>query len=210
MIILITTMVIFAYFVSVRPSDSLPNVVPQGEKLIVTTPGAPLVSPDFRIYKNLLLRFSIIFPKNLRIKEYDDGTSASTITFDDPTSGHGFQIFVVPYQHDQITPEQFKRDIPSGVMKEPVDVIIDGVRGTVFYSQDPVIGETREVWFIHRGFLYEITTPKDLDRWVADIMKTWRFLEFDENKRLCHYFSLSKCSGLRMLWQIHKQFHHRL
>jgi hypothetical protein len=37
------------------------------------------------------------------------------------------------------------------------------------------MGDTREVWFIHGGFLYEVTTYKQLDSWLAPIMQTWQF-----------------------------------
>jgi hypothetical protein len=33
----------------------------------------------------------------------------------------------------------------------------------------------REIWFIHGGFLYEVTTYKQLDSWLTPIMQTWQF-----------------------------------
>ena len=38
------------------------------------------------------------------------------------------------------------------------------------------MGDTREVWFIHGGFLYEVVTYKELDDWFAGIMRTWKFI----------------------------------
>ena len=37
-------------------------------------------------------------------------------------------------------------------------------------------GASREVWFVHKGFLYEVTTYKALDSWLASIMLTWKFI----------------------------------
>ena len=34
----------------------------------------------------------------------------------------------------------------------------------------------REVWFIHGGYLYEVTTYKELDTWLGSIMQTWKFI----------------------------------
>lgn len=141
----------------------------------IYSPSVGLVSEEYREYKNLLLHFSLIYPKDLKVKEYDDGTSASTITFEDAANEKSFQIFVVPYQGNQITEEQFKKDVPSGIMKEPVDIIIDGVQGTMFFSTNASLGDTREVWFIRGGFLYEVTTYANLDSWLAQILSTWRF-----------------------------------
>ena len=145
------------------------------DSVLVMIPRTVPVSDTSRLYKNLLFRFSLTYPKDLQVKEYDDGTSASTITFEDATGKIGFQIFIVPYKEDYITTEQFKKDVPSGVMKNPTDVIIGGGRATMFNSQDVAKNETREVWFIKDGFLYEITTPADLDVWLARILSTWHF-----------------------------------
>jgi hypothetical protein len=40
---------------------------------------------------------------------------------------------------------------------------IDGAGSIEFLSNAPRLNDTREVWFIHGGFLYEITTYKELD-----------------------------------------------
>jgi hypothetical protein len=37
------------------------------------------------------------------------------------------------------------------------------------------LAASREIWFIHDGFLYEVTTYKELDSWLATIMQTWQF-----------------------------------
>ena len=128
-------------------------------------------------YKNLLLHFFLFYPDDLQKKEYTGG-SDSTITFNNAETGRGFQIFVVPYSEDRIVPEQFKKDLPSGVIEDPVEILIDGAPAIMFYSKDAVMGDTREVWFIKNGFLYEVTTYRDLDAWLSAIMQSWRFLEF--------------------------------
>ena len=43
-----------------------------------------------------------------------------------------------------------------------------------FYGYNDVMGNTREVWFIRDGFLYE--SYKELEPWLAEIMSTWKFL----------------------------------
>jgi hypothetical protein len=54
-------------------------------------------------------------------------------------------------------------------------VIIDGVPATAFYGSNSVMGDTREIWFIHGRFLYEVTTTNQLDSWLVPIMQTWQF-----------------------------------
>ena len=85
-------------------------------------------------------------------------------------------MYVTPYNKTQIDTEQFKLDEPSGVYLQPTDVIIDGAPATMFFSTNTDMGNTREVWFVKNGFLYEVTSYKELDAWLAGIMRTWKFI----------------------------------
>ena len=120
---------------------------------------------------------SMLYPNDLKFKEYQGG-SDTTVVFENAKTGKGFQIFVKPYEHEQISLDQLKMDLSSGIVKDPVDISVDGVGATMFYSQNSAIGDTREVWFVKNGFLYEVTTYKELDAWLSSIMQTWKFLEF--------------------------------
>ena len=61
-------------------------------------------------------------------------------------------------------------------MLQPTDVIVDGAHATMFFGNNAIMGDTREVWFIRGGFLYEVTTYKELDTWLGGIMRTWKFI----------------------------------
>ena len=92
-----------------------------------------------------------------------------------PTTNVGFEVYVTPYSGTQITEQEFKLDEPSGVENHPTHVTVDGVPATMFYGNNSIMGDTREIWFIHGGFLYEVTTYKELDSWLVPIMQTWQF-----------------------------------
>lgn len=137
---------------------------------------APREAPEgFTEYRSTRYNFSLFHPADLAVQEFDEGGGAQTIAFESE-EGVGFQIFIVPYTQSQITEERFRKDAPSGVMREPVEVLIDGARATLFFSEHALLGETREVWFIKNSFLFEVTTYKALDEWLAEIMATWKFL----------------------------------
>lgn len=111
-------------------------------------------------YQNAYYRFSLNYPSDLSINEYAEDGGGRTITFENASSTKGFQIYILPYNEKQISPERFKLDEPSGIRKQPIDVIIDGIRATAFFGENAVMGETREVWFIirnhylrHHGFV---------------------------------------------------------
>ena len=53
--------------------------------------------------------------------------------------------------------------------------MIDGVSGITFVGFDARVGQTREIWFIHNHFLFEIMTYKELEPWLNQILATWRF-----------------------------------
>ena len=139
-------------------------------------PGARTAPAGFKEFSSQPFHFSLLFPQDLAVQVYQEQSGALTATFSDSTGEKQFQIFAISYNQTQITPERFKLDEPSGVRKEPVDVVIGGVRATSFFGNNAVMGDTREVWFINRGILYEVTTFKELDSWLAGIMQTWQFI----------------------------------
>ena len=144
-----------------KPSASLPPTIPAG----------------YKEYRNEQYHFSVYYPPTSGPpKEYPDRGAALTVSFQGAAGQPGFQIYIAPINGTQITPERFKLDAPSGVMKNPVDTSVDGVVAQSFYGHDAQIGDTREIWFIYKGFLYEITTYKELAPWLATIMQTWKFL----------------------------------
>lgn len=144
---------------------------PEGDPPLFISPAVD----GMRIYRSHLLGFQISYPEHLTVREYGKANT-STIVFEDQKGEKGFQIFVVPYADTVVSEERLKMDIPSGVIKDPAEVVVGGATATAFWSTNMLFGETREVWFIRDGFLYEVTTYKDLDQWLAEIMKTWTFI----------------------------------
>ena len=134
-------------------------------------------------YKNTTRQFSILYPEDLSFKEYDEGGGTYTIVFEEKTDStsspqaadKGFQIFFTPYSEPQVSPERFLLDVPSGVRKDVLNLEVDGVLGTSFSSTNASLGETWEVWFIHEGFLYEVTTLKPLEPLLNEVIQTWKF-----------------------------------
>ena len=155
-------------------SDTADATVPQA--IAESTPQTPRVTEDMFGYSNKDFHFGLLFPQNLIAKEYQEATGALTVTFQDPKTKEGFQVGAVPFAGTTIDTERFRLEEPSGVMKEPKEVTVGGARGTMFYGYNPTMGDTREVWFIHGGFLYAVTTYKELDTWLGSIMQTWKFI----------------------------------
>ncbi len=149
--------------------------VPAGTSTPSTVPLIPLPH-GLTEYKNPYYHFSLDYPSPLAVSEYAEQSGIRTITFQDASTSVGFQLSIIPYHGTHVTAERFKLDEPSGVLKDPTNILIGGVPATMFYSTNPIMGDTREVWFIHDGFLYEVVTYKALDNWLSLIMHTWTFI----------------------------------
>lgn len=152
-----------------RPTQ---NLVSSSTEKLVSKPQA-----GWKQYQSERYGFSIDYPEGLIVKEFDEGGNASTITFQNIKESKGFQIFVVPFSGNEITDERFKKDVPSGVRTNTENITIDGASGAAFYSKDPILSQTREVWFIKNNFLYEVTTIREHEAWLLEIMNTWRFIK---------------------------------
>ncbi len=158
-------------------NSEVTDTPPEVPKAIAeSTPKTEVATTEMRSYKNSTHHFSLLYPKNLSVREYDEGGGSLTVTFTDTATGESFQIYVTPYSQKQITKDQFLTDEPSGVYEKPTDVLVDGTRATMFYSKNAIMGDVREVWFIRGGYLYEVTTYKELDEWLGHIMQTWKFI----------------------------------
>ena len=127
-------------------------------------------------YENAKYHFSLYHAPNEEIRDYDEGGGAMTITLENVKTVRGLQIFIVPYAGSTISEERFKEDVPSGIRNNAENTALDGVRAVTFTSHDAILGDTRELWIIRGGYLYEITTPAGDTDWFASIIGTWRFL----------------------------------
>ena len=127
-------------------------------------------------YRNTQYRFSFFYPDDLTQSSYDEGGGATTVVFQNPGEALGFQIFIVPYTNAQITTQRFQEDEPSGVRDSVSATAIDGVQAVSFYGSSPSLGDTAEIWFIHNGYLFEVTTLKTSASWLSSIMATWQFI----------------------------------
>jgi hypothetical protein len=112
----------------------------------------------------------------LQVQEYKEAGGGLTVTFQDIVADQEFQVYVSPCSDSEITDARFKLDEPSGVKIDPTNVVIDGAQGIEFFSNAPRMNDTREVWFIRGGLLYEVTTYKELDAWLKPIMQSWQFI----------------------------------
>jgi len=127
-------------------------------------------------YRNTKYGFSFYHLPDGKITEYDEGSGAETVVLENLQKVRGMQVFIVPYDRPLITQERFNEDEPSGVRINVQDASLDGVRAVTFNSTDIALGETREIWVIRNGYLYEITTFSGVGEWFTPIIQSWRWI----------------------------------
>jgi hypothetical protein len=52
----------------------------------------------------------------------------------------------------------------------------NGAQALAFHGFNANIGQTYEVWFIKGDFLYEVSTYRELESGLNEILSTWRFI----------------------------------
>ncbi len=126
-------------------------------------------------YTNDVFHFMLKHPTGSKVTEYDEGDGAKSYAFENEDLSLGFQIFVTPYSEKEITKARFLEDQPSGSLATPVSVTVDGASGMMFYGKNDDIGDTKEVWFVKNGLLYEVYTYKSLEPLLLGVLQTWKF-----------------------------------
>jgi hypothetical protein len=98
------------------------------------------------------------------------------LVFETSDGTAGFQVFTRPVNGPlPKTADELKEGLPELVIKDFTNTRVVAVDAISFFSYDADIGHTFEVWFVHRGLLYQVMTYAALDVWLTDLLKTWRF-----------------------------------
>lgn len=138
--------------------------------------GAPLADE----YRNDTFKFSLSMPEGFRAQELpQDENGAHTIVLQND-KGEGIQIYITPYPEDpkSVTAGDVRSAIPDmQVTEDQVVQIGANYQGVAFKSDnDAFEGDSREVWFVFRGNLYQISTYARLDGLLQAMFGTWKFI----------------------------------
>jgi hypothetical protein len=129
-------------------------------------------------YRNDEYKFSLRMPEGFTAAELpEDENGGKAITFQD-SQGNGIQVYVLPFSGDTqtLTADMIRRDIPDMQVESVQEVEIGNNRGVAFLSDNEAYGgKSREVWFIFRGNLYQISTYAHLDNLLQTMIATWKF-----------------------------------
>ena len=135
-------------------------------------------------YSNTAYRFSLKMPADFAESDTQDpDTNATTIVLQNQT-GDGVQIVVSPFSDDPqdgsgytLTKERILQDVPDlAISNEQPVTVGTNYTGLAFKSNNDAFGgDSREVWFVFRGNLYQISTYARLDPLLQKMFGTWSF-----------------------------------
>ncbi len=125
--------------------------------------------------------FSFIYPSSVKTSNFREG-DGEQILFQDDVNKIWFQINITPWDEgENLSVERIKQDLPDIVVTSPQQVVLgpaqnnNSPKALIFFSREDGIGETREVWFVKNGNLYQVTTYKRLDTLISQILSTLTF-----------------------------------
>jgi hypothetical protein len=130
-------------------------------------------------YKHTNGNFSFMYPVDFTATSIPSGDGEAVVVQNSKTKV-GVQVLITPFDGEDIdiTPEIIKESLSDMKIENPQSVEIGQSRkGLAFLSDNQSFGgASREVWFVFRGNLYQISTYSDLDPFLQGLFGTWKFL----------------------------------
>ena len=123
--------------------------------------------------------FSFSYPEDFTITNVPNDDGSKAILVQNFSKKVGVQILISPFRGEDIdiTPEVVVEEIPDLKISDAQELLVGANRkGLAFLSDNDAFGgKSREVWFVFRGNLYQISTYADLDAFLKGLFTTWQF-----------------------------------
>lgn len=154
-----------------------PAVLPAGPS--TDSHQTPFVVPPLAgTYTNAKYHFSLALPEGFTAGELPGADGADTVILQNK-KGDGIQIIIRPFGEDLhvLTRDRIHQDIPDMKISDVENVTIGPTyTGVAFISDNEAFGgSSREVWFVFRGNLYQVSTYARLDGLLKAMFATWKF-----------------------------------
>jgi len=122
--------------------------------------------------------FSLKYPSYFQVGQFSEGES-EVYLFQRAEKAQGIQIYITPLDETfDMTKARILKDIPDMDVREEQVVDLGEVsgKGLAFLSDNEAFGgNSREVWFVYKNNLYQISTYASLDTLLREVLNTWQF-----------------------------------
>lgn len=130
------------------------------------------------VYQDPTKRFSFVYPDGFTATALPSD-AAQTILVQNTKTGEGIQIMITPFGSDDIdvTADDIHASLPDLSVKDAKAVMPQGGRpGLEFTGDNPAFGGTsREIWFVWKGSLYQMSTYERYAGLLDKMFAGWRF-----------------------------------
>ena len=128
-------------------------------------------------YQNEKYGFSLELPKGAEVSKVEDGgengDGETILVSRGALDTYQMQIHITEFDEEiALSVERIKQDIPDIKMKDEGVVEVGGVKGVAFIDTEQ---NTREIWFVRGGYLYQVTSEPVVDAAVGEVMQSWKF-----------------------------------
>jgi len=137
-------------------------------------------APFAHTYTNPAYGFSFEYPDGLAIGEWTDPLDegdATTVLIQSVPENVFFQMYITPWGDPQtpLTAALIEEAAPQLQVHDARPIIVGGVDGIMFSAQAPNQGDSVQVWFVHDGALYQISTYPEQLPLLSKVLTTWTF-----------------------------------
>jgi hypothetical protein len=162
-----------------RKEDEILRVPSVWQTSTSTLAQSLLTSENANQFAHKFRKFSFLYPKEMTVANFLDENDNEVILIQNTEKGQGFQITLSPFDEktNTLSVERVKKDLPDLAIEKVEAVEIGSAgKGLAFISDNEAFGgQSREVWFVHGGFLYQISTYSHLDPLIQSVLNTWKF-----------------------------------
>ena len=133
-----------------------------------------------KTFTNPTYHYAFKYPEGFSVNSNPADEGEVTLVMN-PKTNVGVQILVTQYDGSEtvLTEGMIHESIPDMAIREPQELLLGGGKtgkGLAFVSDNEAFGgESREVWFIYKGNLYQISTYRNLDEFLKGLFATWQF-----------------------------------
>ena len=144
-----------------------------------------------KIYEDTDYGFSFFYPENFSIGAFADEEGTKTILVQNAEKNTGVQIFISAFDENiTLTPERIKKDVPDIAMSDVKSISVgqeqrsdlgvpalrsDLDANAVSFNSNNSTGQSREVWFVYKSNLYQISAPIAASGILDTIITIWHF-----------------------------------
>lgn len=130
-------------------------------------------------HRNEVNHFSFQIPPGYSALEYNVAEHNQGAVVVQNQAGRGALILTTPFLEAELvlTQERIKKDVPTLSVRNARPITIaNEVTGLAFDSDDAVWdGDAREVWFVHRHTLFQLSALRTDTEALDAVIATWRF-----------------------------------